>query len=193
MNIEILPSFCKMMVPLWEMERFNTSEKMQLMICNKKKQVKVVVVTKNSNVSILDQLFMKELITPQYVHNNVILSKNVKFDAYNVKSEDCIFVFDDKERNTLDYDEIETIISLTKDRHNESDISVRARAAADNSFRREIQRLNDIKFNKRQLKRNFNYKLNIEEDKTTNTHQNKTQTIIPSSNFISNTPLPKFW
>ena len=179
-----------MLVSYQTMSEFDSQSKMILYLYNQSHQVKTVVVTKNSSISVLDLVCKSDKFIPSYIYNGRLLVRNMKFKEYEIQSDACIYVTNNisyyfSNKNVLDE-------LMNKNNFINSNIQMNALRTADNSFRNEMDRLCDLhkihieKEMIRQANRKLRNETNIPIIKK------EVQVSIPKSE-LSTQPLPKFW
>lgn len=177
-----------MLVSANKMSQFDTSMKVVLFLCTKNHGNKTVVVTKNSTISILDLLYKNTISNPIYIHNGVILDKKMKFINFpNIQNESNIFVAHDSNeyfKTNVDY-----FFNVEKSWLSQKNVKFQALMTADNSFRQEMFRLNDLRLTRYEGKR----KIKIISDEKRKIKSDHYELVAPEVHSISNEALPKFW
>lgn len=180
-----------MLVSANEMSQYDTSNKLLLYLFTKSHGSKTVVATKNSFVSILDLLYKNVFKNPIYIHNGSVLLKSRKFSAYtNLQNEANIFVTEDKNEYLKVRSNLDNLFKAEKQRDSFMEIAMRGKAAADNSFRMEMSRLNDIRLTRQESKRKMRRCLN---ENNISSNKDTTMLAVPDKREISTQPFPKFW
>ena len=170
-----------------EMNEIPIDKKMKLNIVVPQEGIRIVMVTTNSKIQIIDNIFPKEKV---YIYNGAILEKSMNLMFYNIKHDDCIVAFDKElvKQQVNKGSELERWFQASRDSEK---MNSRVYKAVDNSIRVECARLCDLKQNKlemrRPLRRIFN---SIPIDRKIE----KIPTKIPGKlKFPVSEPLPSFW
>lgn len=164
------------------MSQIETSCKAQIYLCDQNRGTKAVVVTKNSKVGILDKVYQRSNF---YIMNGKLLQKTMRFEFYDIKNDDIIYVTSDiKDIDCTD--RINGIIQSQREQIIDSNTMFSLRKISDNSFRKEYLRLKDLNMLRCEGKK-LKMMPKVEEKKT-----DSIVFIIPEKK-ISNEKLPKFW
>lgn len=167
--------------------------KMPLYLGMVDRTVKVVIVTKSSNVSIFDKLFPNENCSDiKYIHNSQVLDKHRTLQFHKINPQDLIIAvrnptehqkFMDRQKEVCSMLDHEVYMSKEKYQNRVNFIS-------NSAIRNESLRLRDLQFAKAELRPKL-----IKIERRTNNIENKPKmpTNIPAKAKLSTTPLPRFW
>jgi hypothetical protein len=163
-------------------------KKMKLNIVVPQDGIRIVLVTTNSKIQVIDNIFKTEKI---YIYNGMILKKSMNLLYYNIKHDDCIIAYDKilvQEQNGKD-SELNKWFRASK---NPERMNHCVFKAIDGTIRAEISRIYDVKQNKLEMKRPLRRILNMQP------YEGKVQadlpTIIPGKTRSPiQDPLPAFW
>lgn len=153
-------------------------------------QIRTIVVTKTSTISIFDYIFKNEAFIPQYIFNGILLDKNSTLSLYGIRNEDYIYFFDPSNSMQPNKSEIQNIVSVAKMNNAGGRSALIAKSAADNEFREEICKINDLRMMRKieQAGKFTGIVLSCPAK-----IQPKEPTKIPITRCISTTALPNLW
>lgn len=174
------------------MASFDSQSKLIIHLFIESLRVKTVVVTKNSSISVLDKVCKSDNFLPNYIHKGILLSKHLQFRTFDIESEACIYVTNNVAKYFSNKKGLDELMNQIKSDTRCSNIQIKALRAANNGFRNEMDRLNDLYKVRnetmmiRAMKRSILNEQNIPIKKQDNPFS------IPSSE-LSREALPKFW
>ena len=170
-----------MLTTLEAMCQIPVDQKMKLNIVVPHESVRVVIVTKNSQVNIFDKLVGEE---KSYIFNGFIMEKANSLLFYDVKEGDCIIAFNHKK-----YEGTQKIKELFEYSMDKNAISRKVSFTIDKSLQRELCRLDDLRKTKLEMKLKRKFIVKTKEPVFIRQHT----TIPQAANSPSETPLPIFW